>query len=322
MKRRSAAGGRTRGGTRRFLAAVTWLYMVWSIVPVLIAVLFSFNAGRSRSDVAGLLVALVLGRPDQSVLHDPTLRSALRNSLSWPALDMLIAVPLGVALALGLTRWRGRGVDGVELPDAVSAGDARDRDGRRRCSSCSRTLYTGPTSGRTAQLLGHVTFSISYVVVDRARPPALRSGREYEEAARDLGASTDAGDAPGAAAAARPGDLRQPDGGVRLSIDDFVISVVPVVRRVDADGADEDLLQRRGTATPALNALATVMLVATLSAVSKSVAPTSKAASTTCFARPSSIRRPKLLHPIPASGTGIEPIERISTAPAYDASRG
>ena len=32
-----------------FLATATWLYVLWSIVPVLIAIQFSFNAGRSRS---------------------------------------------------------------------------------------------------------------------------------------------------------------------------------------------------------------------------------------------------------------------------------
>jgi ABC-type spermidine/putrescine transport system permease subunit II len=32
-----------------FLATLTWLYVVWSLLPVLIAVQFSFNSGRSRS---------------------------------------------------------------------------------------------------------------------------------------------------------------------------------------------------------------------------------------------------------------------------------
>ena len=31
----------------------TWLYIIWSIAPVLIAVQFSFNAGRSRSTFQG-----------------------------------------------------------------------------------------------------------------------------------------------------------------------------------------------------------------------------------------------------------------------------
>ena len=49
-------------------------------------------------------------------------------------------------------------------------------------------LYTAIPLGRPAQLLGHVTFSISYVVVI-VRGRMLSIGREYETAAQDLGAS-------------------------------------------------------------------------------------------------------------------------------------
>ena len=36
-------------GRPRFLVLITWAYIFWSIVPVLIAVQFSFNATRSRT---------------------------------------------------------------------------------------------------------------------------------------------------------------------------------------------------------------------------------------------------------------------------------
>jgi len=32
----------------RILATVTWLYLAWSILPVAIAIVLSFNAGRSN----------------------------------------------------------------------------------------------------------------------------------------------------------------------------------------------------------------------------------------------------------------------------------
>ena len=49
-------------------------------------------------------------------------------------------------------------------------------------------VYTGVPRGFTTQLLGHITFSISYVVVIvRGRLAAI--GPQYEEAARDLGAN-------------------------------------------------------------------------------------------------------------------------------------
>ena len=40
-------------GKPRFLVLFTWAYVLWSLVPVAIAVLFGFNAGRSRSTWQG-----------------------------------------------------------------------------------------------------------------------------------------------------------------------------------------------------------------------------------------------------------------------------
>ena len=61
-------------GKPRFLVLFTWLYVLWSLVPVAIAVLFGFNAGRSRSTWQGFSLRWYYQDPDLSVLHDPSLR--------------------------------------------------------------------------------------------------------------------------------------------------------------------------------------------------------------------------------------------------------
>ena len=99
---------------------------------------------------------------------------------------MLIAVPLGVGLAIGLTRWRGYGARPVNYlmlfplvtPEIVMAVSLL---------LVFSLLYSVPF-GTQAQTLGQVTFSISYVVII-VRGRLLSIGPEYEEAARDLGAS-------------------------------------------------------------------------------------------------------------------------------------
>ena len=58
-------------GKPRFLVLFTALYLVWSIVPILIAIRFSFNEGRSRSTAQGWSLRWYTGDPDLSVLHDP-----------------------------------------------------------------------------------------------------------------------------------------------------------------------------------------------------------------------------------------------------------
>jgi spermidine/putrescine transport system permease protein len=84
-------------GKPRWLAAFTVAYLAWALVPVLIAIQFSFNAGRSRSAWQGFSLRWYLTDPALSVLNDPSLRLALLQSLKIAALTMVIATPLGIA---------------------------------------------------------------------------------------------------------------------------------------------------------------------------------------------------------------------------------
>ena len=251
-------------GQPRFLAVVTWGYMAWSIVPVGIAVLFSFNDGRSRSVWQGFSMRWYWGDPNLSVLHDPSMRGALEQSLKLAALDMVIAVPLGVGLALGLTRWVGYGARPVNFlmlfplvtPEIVMAVSLL---------LIFVTLYKIPL-GTDAQVLGQVTFSISYVVVV-VRSRLLSIGKQYEEAARDLGAS--------ALGALRlvlmplltPAIFASLMVVFALSIDDFVVTDYLSSNESTQTVPIKIYSGVRGTTTPALNALATVMVLATLAAV-------------------------------------------------------
>ena len=87
---------------------VTVVYILWSLIPVAIAVLFAFNAGRSRTTWQGFSTRWFTDASG-SVLHDPALQGALRHTLFLGVVCVLVATPLGVALALGLQRWRGPG---------------------------------------------------------------------------------------------------------------------------------------------------------------------------------------------------------------------
>ena len=49
----------------------------------------------------------MVGRPDLSVFHDPTYTDALEQSLKLAVLDMAIAAPLGILLAIGLRAGAG-----------------------------------------------------------------------------------------------------------------------------------------------------------------------------------------------------------------------
>ena len=249
-------------GKPRFLILFTALYLVWSIVPILIAVRFSFNEGRSRSTAQGWSLRWYTGDPDASVLHDPTLHSALAQSLRLAAVAVLVTVPLGVALAVGLTRWRGRVAGtarGISLATLVTPEIVMGT----ALLLVFIELLTFIPLGTVAQAIGHITFSIIFVVII-VRGRLLAIGPEYEEAARDLGASRLQAIRLALLPMLIPAIVASGIIVFAISMDDFVISAFL------SSGTDTDTVpvriysQGRTAPTPALNALATVTLVLTI----------------------------------------------------------
>ncbi|TMK85828.1 MAG: ABC transporter permease [Actinobacteria bacterium] len=252
-------------GRPRFLPMFALLYMVWSLAPVAIAVLFSFNSGRSRSAWQGFSIRWYWGDPSLSVWHDPALRSALAQSLKLASLTMLISVPLGVAFAIGLDRWRGRGSGTANFLMLFSFVTPELIMGVSLFLLFVK-LFTLVRLGTTAQLLGLITFEIAYpVIIVRAR--LLSIGKEYEEAAMDLGASPTKALRMVLLPLLLPAIFASFALVFADSIDDFII-----VRYLSAGAATETIPVKiystaRGSPTPALNALASIMLFSTVIAV-------------------------------------------------------
>jgi spermidine/putrescine transport system permease protein len=249
----------------RVLVGVTIAYLVWSLLPVLIAVMFSFNAGRSRTDWQGFSFRWYWGDPVRSVWHDATLHTALLQTLKLGLIATLITVPLGVLFAIGIDRWRGRLPQGANvlmlvsfvLPETLLA---------VALLFMVTSLALPLTLGTSAQVVGLVTFQISYpAVLVRARLATI--GPQYEEAAMDLGASP--------LGALRRIILPMLTPAIFASavlvfadiIDDFVL-----VRYLSGNASTEPVSVKiyntaRAAPTPALNALATLLLLAALAAV-------------------------------------------------------
>ncbi|MBA2741521.1 MAG: ABC transporter permease [Actinobacteria bacterium] len=249
-------------GRPRFLPLFTLLYFVWSLVPILIAIRFSFNEGRSRSTAQGWSLRWYYDDPDLSVWNDPDLRSALFQSLRLSAIAVAIAVPLGVGLAIGLTRWRGRVARTSRFVSVVPLVTPEIVMGVALFLVFVNLLTFIPL-GTTAQAIGHVTFSLSFVlIIVRAR--LLSIGPEYEEAAQDLGAPPLQALRLALLPMLTPAIVASAIIVFAISMDDFVVSAflssgsttdtVPV--RIYSAG--------RTAPTPALNALATLTLAITL----------------------------------------------------------
>jgi spermidine/putrescine transport system permease protein len=247
------------------LAVVTWLYVAWSLLPVAIAIRFAFNEGRSRTSADGFSLRWFWTDPTLSVRNDPTLAAALEHSLVLAVLAMVITTPIGVALAIGLQRWRGRGagVSNVLMllplvtPELVFAVGL---------FLLFTSLFGFIGLGTTAQVIGQVTFSLSWVVLI-VRGRLVMIGNDVEEAAADLGAPPWDRMRRVLLPLLTPAIAASVLTVFALSIDDFVVT------QYMASGASTTTVPMRiyatarAAPTPALNALATVLLVCSLLAL-------------------------------------------------------
>lgn len=247
------------------LGAVTAGYLLWSLLPVLVAVLFSFNAGRSRVTWQGFSMRWYYGDPLRSVWHDSSLHTALTHTLWLGVLATVITIPLGVAMALGLDRWRGRIPAGANL--AVLMSFVLPEILIAVSLLFVATVLVSPLElGTSGQVAGLVTFQLSYpVVIVRAR--LLTIGRDYEEAAIDLGASPFGAVWRVLLKMLLPAIFASAVLVFADVIDDFII-----VRYLSGDSTTEPVSVKvyntaRAAPTPALNALTTLLLVASLLAV-------------------------------------------------------
>jgi spermidine/putrescine transport system permease protein len=169
------------------LEGFTWLYLIWSLVPIVIAVLFSFNNGKSQSAWQGFSWRWYFTDHTNSVLHNPQLHAAVIQTVRLSVLTTVIAVPLGVAFAIGINRWRGPLPSTFNFVMLLSFVIPELIFGVAMFFVFT-VLFTSVHLGTLAEVLALVTWNVSWpAVIVQARLVTL--GRHYEEAAADLGAN-------------------------------------------------------------------------------------------------------------------------------------
>jgi spermidine/putrescine transport system permease protein len=261
----------------RFLQAFAIGYLLWSLIPVAIAAMFSFNDGRSRSSWQGFSTQWYIGHPPggaSSVFQSPDLVAALIQTMKLAVSVTLVAVPIGVAFAIGVDRWHTRSSKASNFTMLFSFVTPELILGVAMLFTFSKLLvYVNVAGvslfhlGTEGQILALIAFEMAYpVIIVRARLTSI--GRQYEEAAMDLGAP------PSRAMWRVLIPLLYPAIFASAVLifadvtDDFII-----VRYLSSDASTEPLSVKiyggfRSSPTPVLNAMATIMLVVTLVTVS------------------------------------------------------
>ena len=246
-----------------FLEGFTWLYLIWSLVPVGIAVLFSFNNGQSQSIWQGFSWRWYFTDPVNSVLHDPNLQAAVIQTVRLAVYVTVITVPLGVAFALGINRWRSYTASTFNFIMILSFVIPELIFGVAMFFVFT-ALFTTVGLGTLAETLALVTWNLSWpAIIVQARLVTI--GRQYEEAAADLGATYKQVMRRVMLPLLTPAIFASAVLVFSGVIDDFVL-----VDLLNSNSGNTPMSvyiysqQHGGNGRPALNALGTIMLVMSL----------------------------------------------------------
>jgi spermidine/putrescine transport system permease protein len=200
-----------------FLPIYTAVVIAYLFLPIGVMILFGFNNLKGRFNFTWQGFTL---RHYRQLLKFPELTVALKNSLFVAAVVTVVATVLGTMIALALTRHRFRGRGSTNLfiflpmatPEVVMG-----------ASLLALFITLGIPRDLKTILIAHIMFTISFVVVTvKARTHGFN--REWEEAAKDLGATPLVTFWKVTLPLIFPGILAAAALSAALSIDDYVVT--------------------------------------------------------------------------------------------------
>jgi spermidine/putrescine transport system permease protein len=257
------------------------LGFIFLYLPILMLVIYSFNISRFNAVWRGFTLdwyrSLLTGVTDgRAQITDVTIWSAVNNSFLVAAISTIIATVLGTMLALALERYRFSGRAAMEglllLPIIIP--DIAMGISLLAFFSLIFQLFENLTGirlvlGLPTIIIGHVAFNISFVAVTvRGRIAELETS--IEEAAWDLGANEWQTMRRVILPLIAPGIISAALLAFTLSLDDFAIAFF-----TSGVGSTTLPLYVYGmikfAVTPAINAVSTLILLASLLLVISSI---------------------------------------------------
>jgi len=227
-----------------------WGVLVFLYLPVVVLVVYSFNASRFALSWEGFTLEWYA-----RVFTSPEIGRAAWNTLVVSTLSTGVSTLLGTALAMGLHfhRFRGRNLlhQGFQLPIVIP-------DLIHGVALLSFFAWISFPLGLGSILLAHISFQISFVaLLVRSRLQAFP--RSLLEAARDLGATPFQVVREIVLPLAAPGILAGALVAFTLSVDDFLIAYFTAGAGASTLPIRIYSMIKRGV-TPEVNALATLLL--------------------------------------------------------------
>ena len=234
----------------------TALILVFLFAPIVILIVFSFNASKSLSVFSGFSTKWYV-----ELLRDKTTLESVRNTIVLAVAAMVISTVMGTAASVGIHRLRTRWFRAVL--NTVTDIPITNPDIITGISLMLMFVFTGRLFGLSQALnfwtilIAHVTFCLPYVIL-QVLPKLGQMDPALPEAAQDLGCTPLRAFFKVTIPEIMPGILTGAIMAFTMSLDDFVISYF-------TSGAGFQTLPIRiygmtkKTVTPKMYALATII---------------------------------------------------------------
>lgn len=236
-----------------------YLVLVFALLylPIVTLMAFSFNESKLNAVWTGFTFKWY-----ESLLQNESVLEAARNSFSVALVSTAVSVVIGALAALGLYRYKFRGKG---LLDAVLTIPIIIPEIVMGISLLAFFSIVRLPLGRLTLIVAHVTFSVAYVVaVVKARLDGY--DKSVEEAAADLGATPLKVFFNVTLPVIMPGVVAGAFLAFTLSLDDVVISFFVAGPQSTTLPLKVFSMVKFGV-TPEINALSTIIMFVTLSAV-------------------------------------------------------
>ncbi len=229
------------------------LVLLFLYAPIIILILFSFNESKSRGTWTGFTFKWYA-----KLFSDPETMNALYVTLSMAVITAIVATLIGTVAAIGIhsmRKWPKALCMNVSYlpilnPEIVTA-----------VSLMILFVFAKLDLGYFTMLLGHITFSIPYVILS-IMPKLQQMNKHSYEAAMDLGCTPVQAVRKVILPEIMPGVITGAIMAFTLSLDDFVISFF-TSSGVKNLSVHIYSMARRGI-DPQINALSALMFVAVL----------------------------------------------------------
>ncbi|MCL2592888.1 MAG: ABC transporter permease [Defluviitaleaceae bacterium] len=235
------------------------LILFFLYAPIVVLVVFSFNASRSRGVWAGFTLDWY-----RALFRDTRIMRALYNTLLVGVLSALISTVIGTMAAIGINNMGRKSrrlimnITNIPVfnPDVVIGVSLM------LLYVTIFSIFRRGELGFITLLIAHISFSIPYIILS-VLPKLRRLNKSLFEAAIDLGAKPAYAFFKVILPEISPGILTGMILAFTMSIDDFLVSFFTTGPESDTLSVVVFSMARRGV-NPSINALSTLMLLVVL----------------------------------------------------------